>query len=60
MKTLTLVIAWTWIAVPLGWGVYQSVQKSMPLFNGQPQPTALSSQGQATEPNPELNTSPPH
>ncbi len=34
MKTITLVIAWTWIAVPLGWGVYQSVQKSMPLFSG--------------------------
>lgn len=32
MKALTLLIAWTWIAVPLGWGVYQSVQKSLPLF----------------------------
>lgn len=34
MKTLILAIAWTWIAIPLGWGVYQSVQKSMPLFSG--------------------------
>ncbi len=34
MKTLLLVIAWAWIAVPLGWGVYQSVQKSLPLFDG--------------------------
>jgi len=32
MKALTLLIAWTWIAVPLGWGVYQSLQKSLPLF----------------------------
>jgi hypothetical protein len=30
--TLRLFIAWIWIAVPLGWGVYQSVQKSLPLF----------------------------
>ena len=41
MKTLILIIAWTWIAVPLGWGVYQSVQKSMPLFNAQSKPAAL-------------------
>ncbi len=34
MKTIVLVIAWTWIAVPLGWGVFQSVQKCMPLFSG--------------------------
>ena len=34
MKTLSLVIAWTWVALPLGWGVYQSVQKSLPLFGG--------------------------
>jgi hypothetical protein len=31
-KRITLVIAWAVIAVPLGWGVYQSVQKSLPLF----------------------------
>jgi hypothetical protein len=30
--SLRLLIAWIWIAVPLGWGVYQSVQKSLPLF----------------------------
>ena len=29
---IKLIIAWLWIAVPLGWGVYQSVMKSMPLF----------------------------
>jgi len=32
MNALKLLIAWTWIALPLGWGVYQSVQKSLPLF----------------------------
>jgi hypothetical protein len=32
MKAVTLLIAWTWIVVPLGWGVYQSVKKSQPLF----------------------------
>ena len=32
MKAILLLIAWTWITVPLGWGVYQSVQKSLPLF----------------------------
>jgi hypothetical protein len=32
MKAVLLFIAWTWIVVPLGWGVYQSVQKSKPLF----------------------------
>jgi hypothetical protein len=35
MKFLRLIIAWIWIAVPLGWGVYQSVQKSLPLFRGE-------------------------
>lgn len=35
MKTIALIVAWTWIALPLAWGVYQSVQKSMPLFDGQ-------------------------
>ena len=34
MKIIALAIAWLLIAVPLGWGVYQSVQKSMPLFQG--------------------------
>jgi hypothetical protein len=32
MKKLTLILAWTWITIPLGWGVYQSIQKSLPLF----------------------------
>jgi len=33
MKALSLFIAWVWITVPLGWGVYQSVNKSLPLFD---------------------------
>ena len=32
MKALSLLLAWTFIAVPLGWGVIKSVQKSLPLF----------------------------
>ena len=40
MKTIALVVAWLWIAVPLGWGVYQSVQKSLPLFEEQPKSAA--------------------
>ena len=44
MKTIALAIAWMLIAVPLGWGVYQSVQKSMPLFQGQSETAVPSSQ----------------
>ncbi|HEV3167374.1 MAG TPA: hypothetical protein VGZ22_25415 [Isosphaeraceae bacterium] len=29
---LTLAVAWIVVAIPLGWGVYQSVVKSLPLF----------------------------
>jgi hypothetical protein len=32
MKTLRLVLAWAWISLPLGWGVYQTILKSLPLF----------------------------
>lgn len=32
MKSIALVIAWVWISLPLSWGVYQSVKKSLPLF----------------------------
>ncbi len=34
MKAILLLVAWTWISVPLGWGVYKSVKKSAPLFSG--------------------------
>jgi len=40
MKTIALAIVWIWIALPLGWGVYQSVQKSLPLFQATVQPAA--------------------
>jgi len=43
MKTIALVIAWMLIAVPLGWGVYQSVQKSRPLFQGPAEPATPNS-----------------
>lgn len=33
MKNVLLVVAWLWVAIPLGWGIYQSVQKSLPLFD---------------------------
>lgn len=38
MKRFALVVTWAVVAVPLGWGVYQSVQKSLPLFVEQPAP----------------------
>ncbi len=38
MKRIALIAAWVVVAVPLGWGVYQSVQKSLPLFVEQREP----------------------
>ena len=32
--TLQLVVAWTLVGVPLAWGVWQVVVKSMDLFRG--------------------------
>ena len=32
MKSLKLLLAWVWVAIPLCWGVWHSVRKSMPLF----------------------------
>jgi hypothetical protein len=29
---LSIALAWTFVTVPLAWGVYQSVVKSLPLF----------------------------
>jgi hypothetical protein len=31
-STLAIVISWTIVLIPLGWGVVQSVVKSLPLF----------------------------
>jgi hypothetical protein len=44
MKALARALAWICVAVPLGWGVYQSVQKSLPLFKTHSQPAAPSAQ----------------
>jgi hypothetical protein len=29
---LRIILAWILVTIPLGWGVYQSVVKSLPLF----------------------------
>jgi hypothetical protein len=29
---LSIAVAWIVVTIPLGWGVYQSVVKSLPLF----------------------------
>jgi hypothetical protein len=42
MSNIRLLIAWIWVTVPLGWGVYQSVNKSLPLFGGTAKPAAAS------------------
>lgn len=33
---MKFLFAWLLVALPLGWGVTKSVQKSLPLFRGQP------------------------
>ena len=37
---LKLVLLWLLVAIPLGWGVAKSVQKSLPLFSGVAAPVA--------------------
>ena len=37
---MKLLLAWLLVAVPLGWGVTKSVQKSLPLFRGAAKPVA--------------------
>jgi hypothetical protein len=41
---LTIAAAWIIVLIPLGWGVYQSVVKSLPLFQvsapSEPRPSA--------------------
>jgi hypothetical protein len=32
MKIFKLMLAWLWVALPLGWGVSQSIRKAAPLF----------------------------
>ena len=33
---VVIALAWIVVAIPLGWGVYQSLAKSLPLFRGNP------------------------
>jgi hypothetical protein len=35
LKRFFLILAWLIVALPLAWGVYQSVQRSIPLFSGE-------------------------
>jgi hypothetical protein len=42
-STLPVALAWILVTIPMGWGVYQSVVKSLPLFgvsseSGSPHP----------------------
>lgn len=34
MKRVRVILAWLVVSAPLAWGIYQSIQKSMPLFTG--------------------------
>ncbi len=34
MNSIKLIVVWLWVAIPLGWGVMKSLQKSAPLFSG--------------------------
>jgi hypothetical protein len=36
MRRLILILVWMVVSLPLAWGVYQSVQRSIPLFSGGP------------------------
>ena len=35
-STLRIVIYWTIVLIPLSWGVYKSIIKSLPLFGAAP------------------------
>jgi hypothetical protein len=39
MQLMILIISWLAVAVPLGWGVQQSVRKASPLFESVPDAT---------------------
>ena len=38
---MKLLLAWLLVAIPLGWGVTKSVQKSLPLFRGESKPAVV-------------------
>ncbi len=50
MKTLRLLLAWTWVSVPLAWGVQQSLEKSLPLFRGSAAASPVEAPDEATLP----------
>jgi hypothetical protein len=33
-RTPLMVLAWAWVAVPFGYGIYELIQKVTQLFNG--------------------------
>ena len=35
-----IILAWVFVALPLSWGLYQSILKSKSLFTGPPAPAA--------------------
>ena len=39
---LLVAVAWVIVSLPLGWGLYQSVMKSKPLFSGATAPAPQS------------------
>jgi hypothetical protein len=41
MKPLKLTLAWLMIGIPLAWGVFHSVKRSMPLFNAAKSPAPV-------------------
>ena len=40
--TVKLALLWLLVAVPLGWGIAKSVQKSLPLFSDRTRASAVS------------------
>jgi hypothetical protein len=32
-QRLRLLASWLWVGLPLGWGVWQTIMKSLPLFD---------------------------
>lgn len=42
MTRLKLIVAWLLVGIPLAWGVFHSVKRSLPLFRGSPQVAPVS------------------
>jgi hypothetical protein len=41
----TLIVVWLIVAIPAGWGVSQTIRKSLTLFTSAPPPAAAQSPG---------------